>query len=420
MAIVSTGGNGKHLPVAIPSGDGETRWGASPVRTAVVGYGYWGPNLVRNVIERPELELAAVCDRDPGRALACRDRHPGVDVVADIDEILADPAVEAVVVATPPGSHFRLALAALEAGKHVLVEKPLAATFAEGEQLIARAEERSLVLMPGHTFLYSPAVTAIHELIRGGILGEIYFVTSSRMNLGKYQADGVVYDLAPHDLSILLYWLQQPVVQVTASARSVFQSGVPETAFLTLVFGSGCAANIQLSWLAPRKVRQMIVVGSQRMVQYDDTASDEPVRVYDRGLDVVAAPATFGEYQLTYRAGDVVIPRIDAAEPLSLELEDFALSIRYGREPRSNAMLGLQIVAVLEAAVASLYGGCVPSRPPGTHPQRSHDRGSASARGNVERCRRGTTCCAPAPSLHDPLLGLRRRLANPAASPCAC
>jgi predicted dehydrogenase len=207
--------------------------------------------------------------------------------------------------------------------------------------------------MPGHTFIYSPAVNTVRDLIRDGVIGEVYFVTSSRMNLGKYQRDGVVCDLAPHDLSILLHWLGEPITQVSASARSVFQEAVPETAFLTVSFAGGTTANVQISWLAPRKVRQMVVVGSKRMVVYDDTNSDEPVRVYDRGMDF-AEPANFGEYQLTYRSGDVVIPRIDAVEPLNVELEDFARAIRFGTIPRSNAALGLEIVRAMDAAEASL------------------------------------------------------------------
>jgi predicted dehydrogenase len=193
----------------------------------------------------------------------------------------------------------------------------------------------------------------VRELIDSGELGEIYFVTSSRMNLGIYQADGVVCDLAPHDLSILLYWLEQPVSIVAASGCTVFQNGVPETAFLTLCFDEGPTANVQVSWLAPRKVRQMVVVGSRRMVQYDDTASDDAVRVYDRGFDF-AQPANFGEYQLTYRSGDMVVPRLEAAEPLGHELADFARAIRTGQKPRSHAQQGVEIVRVLEAAHSSL------------------------------------------------------------------
>jgi predicted dehydrogenase len=334
-----------------PAGGHDT----SPVGVGVVGYGYWGPNLVRNVAERPELTLVGVCERDPVRAHACASRVPGVPVTAELDALLDDPAVEAVVVATPPHTHHPIVERALLAGKHVLVEKPLATTLADAQDLARTAERTDRVLMPGHTFIYSPAVNAVRDLIHDGTVGDIHFVTSSRMNLGKYQHDGVVCDLAPHDLSILLYWLREPLTAVAASGSSVFEQGVHETAFLTLTFASGTTANVQLSWLAPRKVRQMIVVGSKRMVQYDDTASDEPVRVYDRGMDV-CAPATFGEHQLVCRTGDVVIPRIEAGEPLGLELADFARAIRTGVTPRSNTALGIEIVAALEAARTSM--GC--------------------------------------------------------------
>jgi predicted dehydrogenase len=330
-----------------------------PVGVAVVGYGYWGPNLVRNVIERPELSLAAVCERDPARAAGVVQRVPGVPVLGDLDAVLLHPGVDAVVVATPPSTHYQLVRRALEAGKHVLVEKPLATCTEEASELIEIAAERGLVVMPGHTFVYSPAVNKVRDLIREGVLGDIYFITSSRMNLGKYQADGVVCDLAPHDLSILLHWLERPVTQVTTSARSVFQDDVPETAFLSLQFEGGTAANVQISWLAPRKVRQMVVVGSKRMVVYDDTASDEAIRVYDRGMEFTT-PASFGEYQLTYRSGDVVLPRIDAAEPLGLELADFAHAVRTGAEPRSSAQLGLEIVQAIEAAEESMRRGGEP------------------------------------------------------------
>jgi predicted dehydrogenase len=256
-------------------------------------------------------------------------------------------------VATPPRTHHAIASAALEAGKHVLVEKPLATTSADALDLIEIAARHGQTLMPGHTFVYSPPVNKVKELIDAKVLGEVYFITSSRMNLGKYQPDGVICDLAPHDLSIMLYWLQEPVVEVAATGRSIFQDGVHETAFITLTFESGANANIQVSWLAPRKVREMTVVGAQRMVQYDDTAADETVRVFDRGMEF-STPKTFGEYQLTYRSGDMIVPRLDAAEPLSLELADFAQAIRTGIEPRSNAQLGLEIVCAIEAAEESL------------------------------------------------------------------
>jgi predicted dehydrogenase len=330
-----------------------SRLARQAIGTAVVGYGYWGPNLVRNVAECPELSLEVMCDCDPVQIRPFAQRHPGTRATTSYEEILADDAVDAVLIATPPRSHYELARRALQAGKHVLVEKPMATTPADAQDLADLAEAEGLVLMPGHTFIYSPPVNTVYELIRGNVVGDIHFVTSSRMNLGKYQRDGVVCDLAPHDLSILLYWLGEPVIEVAASGHTAFEQGVPETAFLTLNFASGTTANVQISWLAPRKVRQMVVVGSKRMVQYDDTASDEAVRVYDRGMEV-RPPANFGEHQLVCRTGDVVIPRIDPAEPLSLELADFAAAIKTGVEPRSNVALGMHIVEVLEAANRSL------------------------------------------------------------------
>jgi predicted dehydrogenase len=328
----------------------------APIGIAIVGFGYWGPNVVRNILERPEFRLVGLCELDANRSNEFEGRHPGVRIESDLDELLLDPRIQAVAIATPPRTPHELVRRALQAGKHVLVEKPLATSVADAEDLIVRAEEAGVVLMPGHTFVYSPSVNKVRELIRSGEMGEVYFITSSRMNLGLYQRDGVIRDLAPHDLSILLYWLDRPVSHVSASGQSIFQLGIPETAFLTVRFAGGATANVQISWLAPRKMRQMVVVGSKRMIQYEDTSSDESVRIYDRGLDFsqVEAPATFGEYQLTYRSGDIVVPRIEAAEPLSLELADFAHAIRTGAEPRSNSRLGLEVVRALEAAHSSM------------------------------------------------------------------
>ena len=331
----------------------------APIGAGVVGCGYWGPNLARNLAEVTEFELRGLCDREaePLRSLARR--HPDVQVYRDFDHMLADEDLKAVVITTPPDTHYPLGMKALRAGKHVLVEKPLATRLDHAREMAALALRSGLVLMPGHTFLYSPAVNTVRNLIRSGVVGDVHFVTSSRMNLGKYQRDGVVCDLAPHDLSILMYWLEQPVVEVAASGSCVFRQGVPETAFLTLTFAGGISASVQLSWLAPRKLRQMIVVGRNRMVQYDDTASDEPIRVYDRGMDH-GPTSSFGEHQLVYRTGDVVIPRVEPQEPLALELADFANAIRTGEQPRSNVGLGLDIVAAVEMAQASMMDNGVP------------------------------------------------------------
>jgi predicted dehydrogenase len=330
-----------------------------PLNVAVVGYGYWGPNLVRNVSASSAMRLAALCERDSTRADAFRARTPGVTIESDFDQLLLDPSIDAVVVATPPNTHYALCKRALQAGKHVLVEKPLAKTSAQARELIELAAQRGLVIMPGHTFLYSPAVNKVRDLINHDAVGEVYFVTSSRMNLGNYQPDGVVCDLAPHDLSILLHWLDRPIVQVSASARNIFQEHVAETAFITLTFDGGTTANVQVSWLAPRKMRQMLIVGSRRMISYDDTLSDEPVRLYDRGMEF-STPESFGEYQLTYRSGDVVIPRVEPAEPLALELQDFARAILTGSTPVSHAQLGFEVVAAIEAIEESQMRGGEP------------------------------------------------------------
>jgi predicted dehydrogenase len=334
------------------------------INLAVVGYGYWGPNIVRNVMERPELGMWGLCELDPDRVQKFSSRYPGVHTTGSFDEVLADPTVDAVSIATPPATHYALAEKALRAGKHVLVEKPLATSAADAAALIELAERSELVLMPGHTFLYSPPVNKVKQQIDSGELGEIYFVTSSRMNLGIYQRGGVINDLAPHDLSILLYWLDEPLVDVAASARSVLEPDVPTTAFLTLTFASGTTANVQISWLAPRKVREMIVVGSRRMIQYDDASMDETVKIYDRGLDL-GDPENFGEHQLTYRSGDMIAPRLEAAEPLGQELADFARSIETGSVPRSHPRLGLEIVQALEAAEKSWRAN---GRPVAIHP----------------------------------------------------
>jgi predicted dehydrogenase len=334
---------------------GNEQGSNAPIGTVVVGYGYWGPNIVRNIIDRPEFELVAICERDQGRIEEFEKRTPGGRTIKSYEEALADPDVEAVAIATPPHTHYMLVRQALEAGKQVLVEKPLARTAGEAAELVALAQEVDRVLMPGHTFLYSPSVNKVKELIDDGVLGEIYFATSSRMNLGIYQRDGVILDLAPHDLSILLHWLDRPLLEVSATGRSVFQDGVHETAFMTLCFEDGAQANVQVSWLAPRKMRQMVVVGSQRMVQYEDTSADEAVRIYDRGLEFSEPPANFGEYRLTYRTGDIVAPQIQAAEPLGLELRDFASSIRGGTTPVSSPRLGLEVVFALQALERSLH-----------------------------------------------------------------
>jgi protoporphyrinogen oxidase/predicted dehydrogenase len=263
------------------------------------------------------------------------------------------------VIATSVSTHFPLAMSALEAGKHTFVEKPLAASSEEVKELTRVAEAAGLVLMPGHTFLYSPAVTVIKDLIDAGELGEIYFISSSRVNLGLHQPDAsVVWDLGPHDFSILRYWLDELPSEVSAVSRSCLLPDVPDVSFINLRYSSGAVAHVELSWLAPSKLRRTAIVGSKKMVVYDDTAN-EPVRIFDSGARM-PDPETFGEYQLSYRTGDIVSPRIEAVEPLSLELADFAKAIREGAPLLSSPTIGLDVVRTIEAVDRSLAEGGKP------------------------------------------------------------
>ena len=334
--------------------------GYEPVRTAVVGLGYWGPNLVRNLHELPAAELAVVCDRRAEALDRVSRRYPGVAATASFEEVLADDSIEAVCIATPVATHHPLALEALAAGKNVFIEKPMAASGEQATELVAAAGDAGRVLMPGHTFLYSPPVNTIRELIVSGELGDIYFVSTSRVNLGLHQPDAsVVWDLAPHDFSILRYWLEETPVSVSAISRGCVMPSTPDVAFINLEYASGIVAHAELSWLSPSKLRRTTVVGSQKMVVYDDT-SNEPVRVFDSGV-MLPDPQTFGEYRLTYRTGDIVSKHVAPEEPLLLELADFCHSIRTGSTPRSCATVGLDVVRMIEAVDASLAAGGKPA-----------------------------------------------------------
>jgi predicted dehydrogenase len=324
-----------------------------PVRIAVVGLGYWGPNLVRNINEFPGAEPVVVCDLRSDALETITRRYPAVRATTSFSEVLADDEVDAVVIATPVSRHHPMAAAALRAGKHVFVEKPLAASSRDASDLIGLAERLGLVLMPGHTFLYSPPVMMIRKLIESGELGEIYFISTSRVNLGLHQPDvSVAWDLGPHDFSILRYWLGETPAYASALSRGCVIPTIPDVAFINLEFPSGTVAHVELSWLAPSKLRRTTVVGSRKMVVYDDTSA-EPVRVFDSGANV-PNPETFGEYKLTYRTGDIVSPQVEVAEPLYREIEDFCAAIRTGSVPRSSSEVGLEVVRIIEAVDASL------------------------------------------------------------------
>jgi predicted dehydrogenase len=351
------GGNG-HPARSRANGNGSRKrnGGKAPVRIAVVGLGYWGPNLVRNLHELPEAEVACVCDARPEALAKIQRRYPAIPRRRALRRVLEDRSVDAVAIATPVGTHYRLVREALLAGKHAFVEKPLAASSEEAAELIELAEERDLVLMAGHTFLYSPPVNAIHELIHSGALGFTHFISTSRVNLGIHQPDvSVVWDLAPHDFSILCYWLGESPAYVSAISRGCIIPDKPDVAFINLEYPSGTIAHVEIAWLAPSKLRRTTIVGSQQMIVYDDTSA-EPVRIFDSGV-MFRDPESFGEYQLSYRTGDILSPRIDAAEPILLEMQDFCRAIREHVEPRSSARLGLEVVRMIEAVDESLARG---------------------------------------------------------------
>jgi predicted dehydrogenase len=342
-------------PIPHPQPGADSRH-ADPVRVAVVGLGYWGPNLLRVLSENEDVEVAWICDLDRDRLALQRRRYPGARLTSRVDRVLEDSSVDAVVIATPVGTHYDLASQSLAAGKHTFVEKPLAPSSQLADDLGAVAAERERILMCGHTFVYSPPVRAVKRLLEAGTLGDIYFISSSRVNLGLHQKDvSVICDLGPHDFSILLYWLSELPTAIRAVGRDSVVKGIADVAFITMSFASGIVANVELSWLAPSKLRRTVLVGSERMVTYDDGAP-EPVRVFDRGV-VYRDPATFGEYHLSYRTGDILSPKIDSSEPLSLELADFTRAIRSGEMMEFHTALARSVVRMVEAAELSMKTG---------------------------------------------------------------
>jgi len=327
-----------------------------PVGVAVVGLGYWGPNLLRVLGDNLDVSIRWICDLDAERLGKYRRRHPGARATTRIERVLADPSVEAVIIATPVDTHYDLAARVLEAGKHVFVEKPLAPSSELADELAGMAAARDRILMCGHTFLYSPPVRTIKRMISEGKLGDIYFISSSRVNLGLHQRDvSVIWDLGPHDFSILLYWLSEMPTTVRAIGRDSIVKGIADVAFVTMTFASGIIANIELSWLAPSKLRRTVLVGSERMAIYEDGAP-EPVRLFDRGV-VYRDPETFGEYHLSYRSGDVISPKIDSYEPLGLEVADFVGAVRSGARMDYHTAIARSVVRLVEAADRSLREG---------------------------------------------------------------
>jgi predicted dehydrogenase len=321
----------------------------------VVGYGYWGPNLVRNFSNSTSARVIGISDLNPENLAICNRLYPNVQTTSDFNELIKNPWIDAIVIATPVHTHYDLALAALAAGKHVLVEKPLARTSGQVLRLIEEAERRKLVLMVDHTFLYTPAVQKIRGLIAEQALGDIYYYDSIRSSLGLFQSDvNVMWDLAVHDVSIIRYILDEDPVAVSATAVSHVAGSPENMAHVTLFFESSCIAHVSVNWLSPVKVRKTFVGGSRKMISYDDLEPTEKIRVYDKGITVAGSAETAHQRRIGYRAGDMWVPHLAATEALQTEVEHFVDCIVNGTTPISSGLSGLHVVEVLEAASRSI------------------------------------------------------------------
>ncbi|MGB2843809.1 MAG: Gfo/Idh/MocA family oxidoreductase [Candidatus Aminicenantaceae bacterium] len=329
------------------------------IKIAQIGCGYWGPNLLRNFISLSNVEISCVAEMSKERRNYLKEKYPNLNVVSDYNQIFSNPT-DAVVIATPAESHYQLAKEMLSNGKHCLVEKPLALKASEAKELIELAKEKDRVLMVGHTFLFNAAVRRLKEEVKKGTLGRMYYVYSQRLNLGRVRTDvNVMWNLAPHDISILLYVLNENPVWISAYGERYIQDNIEDVVFLTVGFESGVIANIHVSWLDPNKVRRMTFVGSKKMIVYDDVEKDK-IQIFDKGIDKKSMDKTlgefdsFGEFQLIKRAGNVVSPSIDFDEPLAVEAEHFVECIKNKKKPISDGYNGLMVTKILETATKSI------------------------------------------------------------------
>ena len=325
-----------------------------PLKVGIIGCGYWGPNLIRNFINVKGADVRICSDLDKGRLEHMKQLYPSLATTTDYKKIIKDESIDAVVIATPVSTHFSLAAEALEAGKHVFCEKPLTQSVDEGVRLVDLADEKGRTLMVGHTFVYTAAVNKVKDLINSGELGDIYYMSTARVNLGLFQEDiNVVCDLAPHDVSIMNYVLGTRPVAVSAVGHSYIQPEIQDVAFVTMRYPGSILTHVHVSWLNPNKIRSTTVVGSRKMLVYDDISSLEKIRIYDKGVDVIPHYDTFGEFQLSYRYGDIHIPKLDEAEPLKMECQHFIDCID-GTQPRSSGRHGLEVLIVLDAIDRSM------------------------------------------------------------------
>ncbi len=330
------------------------------LKVGVIGAGYWGPNLIRNFMQLSRSTVVNVADLDLDRLKHVKKLFPTINTTRGYQDIIQDPDIDIVAIATPVHTHFKFASEALAAGKNVFVEKPLTASVEEARGLIELAAKNQKKLMVGHTFLYTAAVRKMKEIIDSGELGDIYYINSQRLNLGLFQKDiNVLWDLAPHDISIILHLLGKQPLSVNAVGASHINPSIEDIALLSMQFADNLVAFIQTSWLDPDKVRRITVVGSKKMMIFDDVQPTEKIRIYDKSVEGPKHYDTFAEFQYSYKYGDIVIPKIGGTEPLSTELNHFIDCILNNEEPLSNGQNGLEVVAVLETAQKSLsQNGC--------------------------------------------------------------
>ena len=328
------------------------------IKLGIIGYGYWGPNMVRNFMETEGATVKAVSDMRPERLKLVQSRYPAIQTMTEPDAIFADPEIDAVVVVTPVSTHFDLAMRTLQAGKHVLLEKPFTETSAQGQQLLDEAQKRGLVIMVDHTFVYTGAVRKIRDLIESGELGDIYYYDSVRVNLGLFQHDvNVIWDLAVHDLSILEYIFPAKPVAVSATGMAHVPGSPEDVAYLTLFYDKQMISHIHVNWLSPVKVRRTLVGGSQKMVVFDDLEPSEKIKIYDKGINLSRTPEGIDQvYKLLidYRSGDMWAPRIEGSEALRVEARHFVDCIVNGTQPIASGESGLRVVRILEAATESM------------------------------------------------------------------
>ena len=329
--------------------------GGSVIKIGVIGYGYWGPNLVRNMFEVPDTSVVAVSDMRWDRLRHVSSRYPSLFVSTDYRNLIDDPDIDAIAIATPVHAHYELALEALQAGKHVFIEKPMTSTSEQALRLIDEADRRNLVVMVDHTFVYTGAVRKIKQVVASGMLGDVYYYDSTRINLGLFQRDvDVIWDLAVHDLAIMNYILPSVPCAVAATGINHVMGGTENLAYLTVFFELNLIAHVNVNWLSPVKIRRTLIGGSKQMIVYDDMEPSEKVKIYDKGITVTNGSDSLYQAMVNYRSGDMFAPQLDVSEALKVELQHFVDCIENGAAPITGGLAGLQVVRILESASQSM------------------------------------------------------------------